>query len=99
MFRLPVLRNIAVTGPYFHNGSVPTLSEAVRVMARTQDKTTPTIEQIQDIVAFLESLTGHFPAQTMPKLPPTPHDVIWPWEQSTSQGRGIHAADDAAIKP
>jgi len=99
MYRLPVLRNIAVTGPYFHNGSVPTLSEAVRVMARTQDKTTLTTEQTQDIVAFLESLTGHFPAQTMPKLPPTPHEVVWSWEQSKSQGQGIHAADDAAIKP
>ena len=99
MFRLPVLRNIALTGPYFHNGSVPTLSEAVRVMARTQDKTTLTAEQIRDIVAFLESLTGHFPAQTMPKLPPTPHEVVWSWEQSQTQDQGMHAANVDAVKP
>jgi cytochrome c peroxidase len=101
MFRLPVLRNIAVTGPYFHNGSVPTLSEAVRVMARTQDKTTLTVEQTRDIVAFLESLTGHFPAQTMPKLPPTPHELVWPWQQSKSPGMDVamHGGNDAAARP
>ena len=99
MFRLPVLRNIAVTGPYFHNGSVPTLSEAVRVMARTQDKATLTTEQIQDIVAFLESLTGHFPAQTMPKLPPAPVDVVWPWQQTASQAKGMQAAGELTAQP
>ena len=33
-------------------------------------------EQVADIVAFLESLTGEFPAQTMPRLPPTPGDLL-----------------------
>ena len=99
MFRLPTLRNIAMTGPYFHNGSVPTLSEAVRVMARTELKTTLSDKETRDIVAFLESLTGHFPAQTMPKLPPTPHEVVWSWEQSKTQDQGMQADHDAGVKP
>ena len=99
MYRLPVLRNIAVTGPYFHNGSVPTLSEAVRVMALTQDKTTLTTEQTRDIVAFLESLTGHFPAQNMPKLPPTPHEVVWEWQQTQSSEKSMHADNGRGVQP
>ena len=58
MFRLPTLRNIALTAPYFHNGSVTTLSEAVRVMAKTELNKTLTNQETKDIVSFLESLTG-----------------------------------------
>lgn len=66
-------RNVALTAPYFHNGSVKTLSEAVRVMAKTQlDKVLPD-GQVKDIVAFLDSLTGQFPKETMPRLPQTPN--------------------------
>jgi cytochrome c peroxidase len=99
MFRLPVLRNIAVTAPYFHNGSVPTLSEAVRVMARTELNTTLTDKDTWDIVAFLESLTGHFPVQTMPRLPPTPPEVVWAWQRTKSQHKDEHAGNDAAAQP
>lgn len=81
MFRLPTLRNIALTGPYFHNGSVPTLSEAVRVMGRTELNLTLSDQDTADIVAFLETLTGHRPALTLPRLPPTPHEVVWSWQQ------------------
>ena len=80
MFRLPTLRNIALTAPYFHNGSVTTLSEAVRVMERTELNLPLTDQETQDIIAFLDSLTGRFPAQTMPQLPPTPSDVVWSWQ-------------------
>lgn len=86
MFRLPTLRNIALTAPYLHNGSVTTLSEAVRVMARTELDMTLSDRQTRDIVAFLESLTGHFPALTMPRLPVTPHEVVWSWQNPVSQG-------------
>lgn len=58
MWRVPILRNIAVTAPYFHNGRVDTLEEAVRVMAKTQLKLEFTDAQVNDIVAFLNSLTG-----------------------------------------
>lgn len=72
MWRMPSLRNIAITAPYFHNGTVKTLDEAVRVMAKTQLKRELTEQQVSDIVAFLSSLTGEFPEQTLPRLPETP---------------------------
>jgi cytochrome c peroxidase len=71
VFRVPSLRNVAMTAPYFHDGSVPTLPEAVRVMARVQLGVTLRDADICDIVAFLESLTGELPAKftTVPTLP------------------------------
>lgn len=71
MFRVPTLRNITDTAPYFHNGSVNNLHEAVRVMATTQLNQTLSDNDTNDIVAFLESLTGEYPAITMPRLPAT----------------------------
>jgi cytochrome c peroxidase len=76
VWRVPGLRNLVYTAPYMHNGSVKTLPEAVRVMASTQLSTTLTARQVNDITAFLESLTGPFPVQTMPRLPPTPGDLL-----------------------
>ncbi len=70
-YRVPTLRNIALTAPYFHNGSVKNLDEAVRVMAKTQLNKDLTEEQVQKISAFLEGLTGEFPEQTLPRLPGT----------------------------
>ncbi len=69
MWRVPTLRNIALTAPYFHNGAVPTLNEAIRVMAKTQLNKELTDEQVQDIEAFLKALTGPFPERSMPRLP------------------------------
>lgn len=69
MWRVPVLRNIALTAPYFHNGSVATLDEAIRVMARTQLRKDLSAAQVQDITAFLHSVTGEFPELIMPRLP------------------------------
>lgn len=68
-WRVPMWRNIALTAPYFHNGSVKTLPDAVRVMAKTQLNKDLTTDEVSDIVAFLNSLTGEFPAQTLPRLP------------------------------
>jgi cytochrome c peroxidase len=61
MWRVPPLRNIALTAPYFHNGSAKTLREAVRVMGKTQFKHDLNEEQIDHITAFLRSLTGELP--------------------------------------
>jgi len=72
MWRVAQWRNVAVTAPYFHNGSVPTLEEAVRVMAKTQLGRDLKPDEVSDIVAFLNSLTGEFPEQTMPRLPLMP---------------------------
>jgi cytochrome c peroxidase len=69
MWRVPSLRNIALTAPYFHNGSVPTLPEAVRVMAKTQLNRDLKDEEVDSLVAFLESLTGEFPELKVPRLP------------------------------
>ncbi|MCX6119843.1 MAG: cytochrome-c peroxidase [Proteobacteria bacterium] len=71
MWRVPTWRNVAVTAPYFHNGSVETLEEAVKVMASTQLGKTLPENDVKDIVAFLESLTGPFPKQIAPMLPKT----------------------------
>lgn len=70
-WRVPTWRNVAITAPYFHNGKVKTLDEAVRVMAKTQLDMDLNDTQVQDIVAFLNALTGEFPKQTMPMLPNT----------------------------
>lgn len=77
-WRVPTWRNVALTAPYFHNGKVKTLDEAVRVMGKTQLDMDLTDAQVADIVAFLNSLTGEFPKQTMPVLPPTPNFSITP---------------------
>ena len=71
VFKVPTLRNVAMTPPYFHDGSVPTLPAAVRVMARVQLGRALTDGEIADIVAFLESLTGQPPHDfvTAPLLP------------------------------
>lgn len=72
VFRVASLRNVAETPPYFHDGSVATLPEAVKVMARVQLGVTLDEPDTRDIVAFLESLTGEVPANfaTIPILPP-----------------------------
>jgi cytochrome c peroxidase len=62
VFKVPSLRNVAMTPPYFHDGSVPALPDAVRIMAKVQLGTTLGQSDIADIVAFLNSLTGTLPA-------------------------------------
>jgi len=76
MWRVPTLRNLSHTAPYMHTGTVKTLPEAVRVMASTQLDKTLSDAEVADIVAFLEALNGPFPQQTMPRLPPTPGDLL-----------------------
>jgi cytochrome c peroxidase len=62
VFRVPMLRNIAMTAPYFHDGSVATLDDAVRVMADVQLGRKAPDADVADIVAFLGSLTGPIPS-------------------------------------
>ena len=71
MWKVPTLRNVELTAPYMHNGAVKTLEEAVRVMAKTQLNQDLETQQVKDIVAFLNALTGEFPEQEMPRLPAT----------------------------
>jgi cytochrome c peroxidase len=69
MFQVPTLRNVAITAPYFSQGSVPTRPEAVQVMAKTQLNRTLEPAELADLVVFMQALTGEFPAQTLPRLP------------------------------
>ncbi len=73
IFRVPTLRNIAKTGPYFHDGSVQDLPTAVRLMGWHQLSKKLSDEEVNDIVAFLQALTGEVPASYIqkPALPPS----------------------------
>ena len=59
-FKVPVLRNIEITYPYFHDGSVNSLSEAVRIMGLVQRGKQFNAEEINKIVSFLKTLTGEY---------------------------------------
>ena len=75
IFKVQQLRNVAVTPPYFHDGSVADLHDAVRIMAKLQLGRDLGADEVNDIVAFLESLTGDVPEQfaSVPALPPAPY--------------------------
>ncbi|GLP95444.1 cytochrome b6 [Paraferrimonas sedimenticola] len=71
VFKVPTLRNIELTYPYFHDGQTWTLEEAVNTMADIQLAKSLTEEQTADMVEFLKSLTGEQPQITLPILPPS----------------------------
>lgn len=60
-FKVASLRNVAKTAPYFHDGSVTDLDEAVKIMGKAQLNKDLSPEQVSNIVAFLHSLTGKIP--------------------------------------
>jgi cytochrome c peroxidase len=60
ILRVPSLRNVATTAPYFHDGSAATLDEAVRKMGMAQLNSTLTSQQVSAIVAYLQTLTGKY---------------------------------------
>jgi cytochrome c peroxidase len=60
VLRVPGLRNVATTPPYFHDGSAPTLDDAVRKMGAAQLNSTLTDQQVTAIVAYLQTLTGQY---------------------------------------
>lgn len=62
IFKVPGLRNVTRTQPYFHDGSVSDLGEAVKIMAKVQFNKDLTDIEVKNILAFLESLTGEVPA-------------------------------------
>jgi len=71
MFKVPMLRNIAETWPYFHNGNIKDLNEAIGIMAQSQLNKTLTAEEVADIATFLKSLTGNL-ADDVKKAPVLP---------------------------
>lgn len=70
-FKVPTLRNVELTYPYFHDGAYWTLEEAVDVMARLQLGRQLGDEDIASITAFLKTLTGQQPSFALPILPPS----------------------------
>lgn len=62
VFKVPVLRNVEKTAPYFHDGSVASLEQAVGMMAEHQTEKPLTDREIRDVVAWLKTLTGEIPA-------------------------------------
>jgi len=70
-FKVPTLRNVELTYPYFHDGEAKTLTEAVETMGRIQLGKKFTPEENAKIVAFLKTLTGDQPSFQMPILPPS----------------------------
>ncbi|MBV0933122.1 cytochrome-c peroxidase [Marinobacterium weihaiense] len=70
-FKVPTLRNVELTYPYFHDGEAATLTEAVDIMARLQLGREFSQEENAKIVAFLKTLTGDQPRFLLPMLPPS----------------------------
>ncbi|KRT65546.1 MAG: cytochrome-c peroxidase, cytochrome c peroxidase [Candidatus Dadabacteria bacterium CSP1-2] len=80
VFKVPTLRNIELTRPYFHSGKVWTLQETVRIMASVQLGIPVTDDEVDKITAFLRTLTGEQPKIEYPILPPdtdnTPRPIL-----------------------
>jgi len=70
-FKVPTLRNVELTYPYFHDGEAPTLTVAVDLMGRLQLGREFTKDENARIVAFLKTLTGQQPQFALPILPPS----------------------------
>jgi cytochrome c peroxidase len=70
-FKVPTLRNVELTYPYFHDGAAATLEEAVAIMGRLQLGRDYGEQEVADIVAFLKTLTGRQPEILLPVLPPS----------------------------
>jgi cytochrome c peroxidase len=85
VFRVPMLRNVARTGPYFHDGSVAELRQATRIMGRVQLGQEIDETALDELVAFLEALTGEIPAHFAPP-PGVPFTL--PLGVGREQGRG-----------
>ncbi|MHB1375267.1 MAG: cytochrome-c peroxidase [Thauera sp.] len=77
-FKVPTLRNVELTYPYFHDGEAATLEQAVDTMGRLQLGRTYSEDEIGKIVAFLKTLTGELPQISMPILPPSSNETPRP---------------------
>jgi len=77
-FKVPTLRNVELTYPYFHDGEADTLEKAVDIMGKLQVGRAYSKEEIAKIVAFLKTLTGKQPDFKLPILPPSTNDTPKP---------------------
>lgn len=78
MVKTPTLRNVALSAPYFHNGEIWTLEDAVKQMGSVQLGIKITDEEAKSIVNFLNSLTGEMPKITYPMFPKSTKDTPKP---------------------
>src|SRR6185437_9581364 len=74
-FKVPSLRNVAMTGPYFHDGKVTSLAEAVARMAEYQRGRALSGRQVENIVTWFGALTGDLPV-TYIQEPPLPKSTL-----------------------
>ena len=58
IFKAPSLRNIEKTGPYFHDGSVKSLTEAIKIMSKLQNNKELSNQEVEEMIAFLKTLTA-----------------------------------------
>jgi len=77
-FKVPTIRNVEYTYPYFHDGQAKTLEESVDIMGQLQLGRYYTEEEIAKIVAFLKTLTGDMPQMQLPMLPPSSNETPRP---------------------
>ena len=89
MFKVPTLRNVALTAPYFHDGTAQTLEDAIRKMAHHQLNAELSDEEVANVSAFLNSLTGEIPAIDIAAL-------NLPAPRTTPADNGDANADEAA---
>ncbi len=78
VFKVPSLRNIELTYPYFHSGKVWSLEDAVSIMGTSQLGEDLTEEEVKKVTAFLKTLTGKQPRVELPILPPSTSDTPKP---------------------
>lgn len=103
-FKVPTLRNVALTAPYLHDGTQATLPDVVRVMGLYQLGRELTDEQVTQLVAFLGSLTGELPEHARMPADPTPGEAIVPPTGDVTTppgttGPGVHAVPDPGATP
>ena len=67
-FKTPTLRNVALTWPYYHDGSVPTLEKAVEMMAEYQSGRKMNKSETAKVKLFLEALTGKYQGKTLTNI-------------------------------
>ena len=97
-FKVPTLRNVELTYPYFHDGAASTLGEAVEIMGRIQLGKAYTASENEQIVAFLKTLTGDQPRFELPQLPPS-SDARRARIPSGRQGGRIAAPMETPLTP
>lgn len=92
-FKVPTLRNVERTGPWFHDGKVKTIEQAVRLMAQYQTGHPLSDADVQSIVKFLHALTGDIPQQYIQP----PSSTTQTYKAATDHGSGPRLGLQAAV--